>query len=249
MQEHIDFRLANDPDTSTSVLHKLASSKSVAVRAAVARNPSSKNKTLLSLVGDKDAFVVEQLMENSSKMEEKILLDCCNDVSLRLVEESDAEFILSLRTDNKLSSYVSAVIPSLQEQESWIRSYKKREALRSEFYFIVQNVASDKIGTIRIYDLEPNIFCWGSWIIKSEGNVKAPFSSVLSLYEFAFYQLGFDKCKFDVRNENSMVISFHRNMGATQVNKNNVDTFFEYTLSQYEDFKAKNKKLIAKLMT
>jgi RimJ/RimL family protein N-acetyltransferase len=248
MQEHMEFRLANDHETSTSVLADLANSPDVAVRAAVARNPSSSNKTLLGLVGDKDAVVIEQLMENSSRMEEELVLNYCKDVSLELVEKNDAEFVLSLRTDSELNSYVSSVTPSLCEQEKWITNYKEREKIRTEFYFLVKNIDGKKIGTIRIYDLQPGIFCWGSWMVRSRGNVKAPFSSVLSMYEFAFYELGFEKCRFDVRNENSMVISFHKNMGATKVGSDELDTFFEYTLTQYESFKSKNRKLISKLM-
>jgi hypothetical protein len=49
------------------------------------------------------------------------------DLRMRLVEESDAEFILSLRTDESLNQFLSKTSTSLSAQIDWIRNYKIRE--------------------------------------------------------------------------------------------------------------------------
>ncbi len=49
-------------------------------------------------------------------------------IDVRFVEESDAEFILSLRTDPKLSRYLHATDNDVEKQRQWIRKYKEREA-------------------------------------------------------------------------------------------------------------------------
>lgn len=248
MHKHEDFRLASDPRTSPAILSELAASSFVEVRSAVAQNPSTSQKTLLSLVGDNEPTVIEELIKNPSILNKNINLNYCHDVSLSLVTKEDAAFILSLRMDQSKNSHVSSVSSSLESQKIWIEHYKVRESTRTEFYFIVNDVQNDNIGTIRIYNLKPGCFCWGSWIIQSEGNIKAPLASVISMYEFAFYTLGFKQCHFDVRNSNIMVINFHKKMGASIVSKNEIDTFFDYSAEQYEAFKLKNKKMLSKIL-
>ena len=58
-------------------------------------------------------------------------------INLRLVEIKDAEFILNLRL--KKGEFLSTTNPNLTEQENWIKSYKKREELKEEYYFIIEN--------------------------------------------------------------------------------------------------------------
>ena len=57
-------------------------------------------------------------------------------IDVRFVEESDAEFILSLRTDPKLSRYLHATDNDVEKQRQWIRKYKEREAHGKEYYFM-----------------------------------------------------------------------------------------------------------------
>ena len=57
-------------------------------------------------------------------------------LNVRLVEEKDAGFILSLRTNPKLSRYIHNTDDSLDKQRQWIRDYKKRELEGKDYYFI-----------------------------------------------------------------------------------------------------------------
>ena len=47
-----------------------------------------------------------------------------NNIDLRPVEIDDAEFILSLRIDQKLNQYLSPVENDLEKQREWIKNYR-----------------------------------------------------------------------------------------------------------------------------
>lgn len=48
-------------------------------------------------------------------------------VQIRLVEERDAEFILSCRLDDSLNTFISKIDADLEAQRLWIRKYKISE--------------------------------------------------------------------------------------------------------------------------
>lgn len=244
MDTHKAFRLANDPLTSPNVLSDLASSVHEEIRAGVAANPSSSKNTLLSLVGDKSQHVIDNLMKNCNKLKEGLIISPCKNTNLTLVETDDAEFILSLRNNDRLNRYVSQVSSDLNAQKKWIIDYKTREEIRAEFYFIVRDLNNHPFGTVRIYDFRNGSFCWGSWMIAPESPRKLAIESALSVYEFAFYTLKFDKSHFDVRNNNQKVIDFHKRMGASILYENELDTFFIYTKESYEKIKGKYAKFL-----
>ena len=47
-------------------------------------------------------------------------------LTVRLVDEDDAEFIYTLRTNSKLSRYISNTDEILENQVEWIKKYKIR---------------------------------------------------------------------------------------------------------------------------
>ena len=57
-------------------------------------------------------------------------------IDARLVQVDDAEFILGLRTNEKLSRYIHATSNDIEQQKSWMRSYKERESKGEDYYFI-----------------------------------------------------------------------------------------------------------------
>ena len=67
---------------------------------------------------------------------------------------------LDLRLDNRLNQFMSRVDNDLNKQIEWIRDYKKRP---EEFYFIIESKNKEDYGTIRVYDIKGDSFCWGSW--------------------------------------------------------------------------------------
>ena len=155
-------------------------------------------------------------------------------INLRTVEEKDAEFILDLRQNNSKNKFISETSGTIDKQVDWIRKYKEREQLKQEFYFVIENLDSGKLGLVRIYDLQKESFCWGSWIINEDAPKTTAIESALQIYEFAFYTLCFEKSHFDVRRENTRVIAFHKRFGASIIRESEIDVFFNFNKTGYE---------------
>lgn len=148
-------------------------------------------------------------------------------VRLRLVEVADAAYILSLRLDSKYNNFLSSVSPDLESQVAWIERYKLDEAAGKQFYFIIERLDGVACGTVRVYDLRSDSFCWGSWILDESKTRYAAIESALLVYRFGFDVLGFSKSHFDVMKGNDKVISFHEKMGATQVSEDSANYYYE----------------------
>jgi len=162
-------------------------------------------------------------------------------IDLRKVEVSDAAFILSLRLDPELNQHISKVEKDLAKQEDWIRKCKFND---QEWYFIIQNKKEEAVGTLRIYDIKEDSFCWGSWIVKPEARQYATFESVVLLYQNAFFKLGFNNTHFDVRKQNEKALNFHLRFGAIIIDERDQDYFLTYSK---QDFIARQHEYLAKI--
>ena len=150
-------------------------------------------------------------------------------VKLRLIEEQDAEFVLKLRLDDRYNQFLSSVNPSVEAQKEWIKKYKNDESEGIQYYFIIERHDGVPCGTVRIYDLKDDSFCWGSWILNEDKTRYAALESAFLVYKFAFDHLKFKKSHFDVRKGNDRVISFHEKMGAARTGETELDLLFEIT--------------------
>lgn len=164
-------------------------------------------------------------------------------INFRMVEENDAEFILSLRTDPALNKNISAVENDVVKQRNWIRSRKNSQ----EWYFIIENKVNKPVGTIRIYDVIEDSFCWGSWIILPEERMSSSFESAVLLYEYAFFTLGFSQSHFDVRKNNKSVINFHLKMGSVITKEDHENFHFTFKKEDYISRRKDHFALIDKI--
>jgi len=167
-------------------------------------------------------------------------------IDLRLVEIDDAEFILALRLDPELNQYLSPVENNLDKQREWI---KKHRLYSRDFYFIIQNKKQELVGTIRVYDVQGNVFCWGSWIIIPEARKYASFESVFLLYRFVFFGLGLDKTNFDVRKKNKKAVDFYQRFGATIFGETDLDYLMTYTKNTFLERQDEYRAVIDKITT
>lgn len=158
-------------------------------------------------------------------------------IRLRFVEDSDAEFILGLRLDERYSKFLSSVSPDVEAQKKWIRKYKNDEKNGIQYYFIIERLDGAPCGTVRIYDIRNDSFCWGSWILNEKKTRYAALESAFLVYEFGFKQLGFKKSHFDVMKENKGVIKFHTRIGAVKTSEDEVNDYFEITEEAVEKAK------------
>lgn len=165
-------------------------------------------------------------------------------IRLRLVEPSDAEFILKLRLDERYNNFLSKVDNNIESQRRWIKNYKKDEAEKRQFYFIIERLDGSPCGTVRIYDLTAESFCWGSWILNENKTRYAAIESALLVYQYGFDILGFRKCHFDVMKGNSKVVDFHKKFGAVIVSEDDNNHYFEITKEGVDKTVLKFKDLI-----
>lgn len=154
-------------------------------------------------------------------------------ISLRLVELSDAAFIYALRSDKK-AKFLTQITGGISSQKEWISAYKKREALGKEFYFIIETLEGQSLGTIRIYDFKQDSFCWGSWLIQDSAPAYVGIESALCIYQFGFYALGFQSARFDVRKANTQVVAFHKRFGAKIIKEDSINCYFSFLQKDFE---------------
>lgn len=147
-------------------------------------------------------------------------------LSFRDATVADAAFILSLRTDENKSRYLSAVSADINAQQTWLKNY---EDSQDQAYFIIEYL-DEPIGTVRLYDAQQHSFCWGSWILKDSKPSQAAMESALMVYSYAVAALGFQASHFDVRKGNERVWRFHERFGAQRIAETDLD--YSYTLGR-----------------
>lgn len=143
-------------------------------------------------------------------------------LTFRDANVNNAAFILSLRTDEIKSRYLSAVSADLSAQQTWLAGYANAQ---NQAYFIIE-YQNEPIGTVRLYDPQQNSFCWGSWILKDSRPSQAAMESALMVYSYAVNELGFQTAHFDVRKANDRVWKFHERFGAQRISETDLDYFY-----------------------
>lgn len=164
--------------------------------------------------------------------------------TLRLVEMEDASFILNLRTDQKKSKFLNKTNINLDQQISWMKEYKKREALDKEYYFIIEDNLNNKVGTYRLYNINNEQATPGSWIIIDGVELSVTIESVLLMYDFIFNRLNFKKINFDVMKGNKRVVRFHESYGSVCIYEDEDNKNYEFDSEQFPEMKTKMCKYI-----
>ncbi|MCA0197279.1 MAG: GNAT family N-acetyltransferase [Proteobacteria bacterium] len=154
---------------------------------------------------------------------------------------SDAEFILSLRTDVEKSRYLSQTDNDVAAQRAWLEHYATSEG---QAYFIIE-FNGEPIGTVRLYDARGGSFCWGSWILKEGRPRQAAMESALMVYAYALDHLQFDACHFDVRKGNDRVIKFHERFGAIRTGETELDFLFKIDRTSIQAARAKYTEFLS----
>ena len=161
-------------------------------------------------------------------------------LTFRDANVDDAAFILSLRTDENKSRYLSAVSADLNAQQAWLEGYA---SATDQAYFIIE-CQDESIGTIRLYDAQEDSFCWGSWILKDDRPSQAAMESALMVYSYAVDHLGFKAAHFDVRKGNDRVSAFHERFGARCISETDLDFFYAIDLPSIQASRARYLKFL-----
>jgi acetyltransferase-like isoleucine patch superfamily enzyme len=166
------------------------------------------------------------------------------DITIRLIDKYDADFIIELRTDQKLGQNISWTSPNIDDQVEWINRYKKREANKEEFYFIFEDVSQKPWGTIRLYNFKKDSFTIGSWICLPGNKDRIAIKAWLLSVEYGFEKLGFSSCLFDVRKKNISVLYFAYLFHPEILNEDELNYYFNLD----KDLFYKNRNKVIKLL-
>ena len=123
----------------------------------------------------------------------------------RFVIESDAEFILSLRTNPMLSRFLHSTDNDVEKQKIWIRNYKERERNGTDYYFIY-DANGENVGVNRIYNMTGDSCTGGSWICSPNVDSVKSIATVLISRDVKFEVLGFKEELFEVQKGNNQVL-------------------------------------------
>jgi RimJ/RimL family protein N-acetyltransferase len=163
-------------------------------------------------------------------------------VFLRLVEESDAEFILALRTNPKLKTFISSTSPNLSDQIKWIQEYRKKQSQGLEYYYISQDQNGNKYGTIRLSNIDERSFELGSWVFMNNSPFGIAVKTHMIALEIGFELLKADNCKIRVGKKNKGVLRYIEEFNPFISSEDEFDIYF--TLSKENFYIRKNKLTI-----
>ena len=155
-------------------------------------------------------------------------------LTLRLIQPEDAAYVHGLRTHPAYSSHLSKVTGSVEDQRQWIEAYKTQEAAGQSLYYVIERKDSTRCGLVRLYDIRPERFTWGSWILDGNKPPKAALESALLSFGIGFGVLRRDFADVDVRVENTHAAAFYRRFGMTETRRTDRDIFFVYSRKRFE---------------
>lgn len=116
--------------------------------------------------------------------------------------------------------------------------------LQQEFYFITENKNGEEVGLSRIYNFEEHKFELGSWIYKRGIEESISILADFLLRDFAYQELGFKICKFEVNKQNKKVLTYHRLFSPVVVSEDEKNIYFELTFEAYCNGRDKILKLL-----
>lgn len=129
-------------------------------------------------------------------------------IRLRPITMKDANFIYQIRRHPELSKYIGEIDSQFSVHMEWLEQYFHREG---DYYFCIERLSGEPIGTIAIYDVTQQSGNWGRWVVSP--SMPAAAASVWLIFHIAFDILGLSSVYSNTVIDNSSVVSFHDNCG------------------------------------
>nr|WP_298925226.1 GNAT family N-acetyltransferase [uncultured Erythrobacter sp.] len=155
-------------------------------------------------------------------------------LTLRLITPADADYVFGLRTDAAYNAHLSEVQGSAEDQRQWIETYKEREAAQQELYYVIERHDGVRCGLVRLYDIAPGSFTWGSWLLDSRKPPKAALESVVLSFDIGFHVLGATQANLDVRLGNAKAIAIYRRLEMTETARDDESLYFTYDRARFD---------------
>lgn len=152
--------------------------------------------------------------------------------SVRLVNESDADFVVRLRTRPEANGFLHSTSNRVEDQKLWIEEYKRRESEGLEYYFVYEK-NNEPFGINRIYDIRNGEGTTGSWICSPNTNPIDTLATAVLLYDIAFDEIGLSIAHFNTNKDNTSALKVNRAIGGKLVSANDTDYFFDLKQEVY----------------
>ena len=181
-------------------------------------------------------------MQNRNQIIDNILPANAHGCYFRLVELEDAQFILYLRNNEKLSRYINPTSAEIEDQFNWLKEYKIREKKGEDFYIIcLKEDKKTKLGLNRIYDIKGDEFEIGSWVFSPDAGPNNAIFCDLFARSLAFEQLQFKICNIAVKKDNRPVLRYTKSFNPKLIGEDETSFYFDL---DYDSFKIQRDKLL-----
>jgi RimJ/RimL family protein N-acetyltransferase len=154
-------------------------------------------------------------------------------LTLRLIRPDDAEYVHGLRTNPAYNRHLSEVRGTAEDQRRWIDAYKAREGALRELYYVIERKDGTRCGVVRLYDLTPDSFTWGSWILDHNKTPKAALESAVLSFGIGFDGRDRPQAYVDVRIGNEKAHAFYVRFGMTEIRRDDQDIYFVYPRDRF----------------
>ena len=153
--------------------------------------------------------------------------------NLRSVKENDAEDILKLRNDPRITEFLPPLNITIEQQKQWIA---KQRADKESYYFIIEDKQGRSVGTVGFYDLEGDHAETGRYCCI--GDVQHSVEASVLEFDFVYDVVGLSYLTSWVYEENKPVVSLTKNYGFECVEVTTADDgrpcyLFKQTKEQY----------------
>lgn len=152
-------------------------------------------------------------------------------INLREVEEADTDYIVDLRSNPELNTFINQV--TAEEHREWLKRYRADE---NDYYFVIEKKDGKRVGLIAIYDIdrEKATGMFGRIVLEKRYGPLHAFEALFLILDFAFSKLRLDTVYADMQGDNRKVISFTRSFGFSLV-KIEKKAYFNTQLKKLED--------------
>lgn len=166
-------------------------------------------------------------------------------VTLSSATIEDAPFALAIRQDPLMTKFLPRLDISLEQEIDWI---KRQRETADDYFFIVRNKKSERVGVLGLYDFSDETAGIGR--IAMKGGFYANREAFLLTMNFAFKNLGLKKLADWVYAENARAIKFFNFFGAHMgefyfdEQRKIFRRDFYYLIDEFDEMEQRVKKII-----
>lgn len=131
-------------------------------------------------------------------------------VDLKSVDESDAEFTMSIRNEPAVVQFLPRLTNTIEQQKEWIR---KQRITNGDYFWVLLDKKGNRFGTIGVYDVNTNTPQGRS--LAALGNPLQNIEGVYLAYKYIFEELSVSNIYGWVYEDNIRAIRFDELLGGT----------------------------------